>query len=135
MVTLGTRDAAASAKFYQQGFGWSPAFENDEIVFYQLNGTVLGVWDADKLAEDAGRPSGANPSPVALAHNLPSEADAAALLDRLVAAGGTLTQPGSAPPHGGWRGYVTDPDGHAWEIAWNPDWPIDVDGNVTIPRS
>lgn len=135
VITLGTHNHAASARFYQHGFGWVPAFEDDDIVFYQLNGTVLGVWTADKLAEDAGRPHGDNPSPIALAHNLPSQEAAADLIERLVAAGGTVTRPGDAPPHGGWRGYVADPDGHAWEIAWNPDWPLDAEGNVSIPRT
>ena len=49
---------------------------------------------------------------------------------RLVAAGGQVLRPADAPPHGGFRGYVADPDGHAWEIAWNPAWKIDDAGGV-----
>lgn len=52
------------------------------------------------------------------------------LLDRLARSGGAPLRPGDAPPHGGFRGYVADPDGHAWEIAWNPAWPISPEGYV-----
>lgn len=54
------------------------------------------------------------------------------LVERLVQAGGTLIRKGDAPVHGGFRGYVDDPDGHAWEIAYNPTWAIDIDGLVTF---
>lgn len=53
-------------------------------------------------------------------------------MDRLVAAGGTQLRAGDAPPHGGFGGYVADPDGHSWEIAWNPAWSIDDYGHVTF---
>jgi hypothetical protein len=54
------------------------------------------------------------------------------LEDALDGFGGTMLRPADAPPHGGFRGYVADPDGHAWEIAWNPAWPISPEGNVTF---
>jgi predicted lactoylglutathione lyase len=65
-----------------------------------------------------------------LAHNVGSADEVDAVIAKLTAAEGTLLRPGDAPPHGGYRGYVADPDGHAWEIAWNPAWPIDADGHV-----
>jgi uncharacterized glyoxalase superfamily protein PhnB len=69
---------------------------------------------------------------VALARNVESAQHVTRLMERLVQAGGRLLRAADAPPHGGFRGYVADPDGHAWEIAWNPAWPIDEQGNVTF---
>ncbi len=131
VVTLGVEDLDRSRRFYVNGFGWPPVFENDEIVFIQMNGLVLGLWLRDKLAEDMARAAAA-PGSVALAHNVESKGAVEALLDRLAAHGGRTLRPADAPPHGGFRGYVADPDGHAWEIAYNPDWSIDVEGRVTF---
>jgi catechol 2,3-dioxygenase-like lactoylglutathione lyase family enzyme len=93
LLTLGIADFARSKRFYGEGFGWVPVFETPGIVFYQMNGLMLG---------------------------------------RLAAAGGRMLRAADAPPHGGFRGYVADPDDHAWEIAWNPSWPIAADGRVTF---
>ena len=132
VITLGVRDLAASRRFYQQGFGWTPVFENEEISFYQMNGFVLGTWLADKLDEDSQRTKTSTPGAFALAHNVPGESDVQPLIDQLVAAGGTELRKGDAPPHVGFRGYVADPDDHAWEIAHNPAWQIDERGLVTF---
>ena len=130
-VTLGIADLDRSRRFYSDGFGWTPVFENEDILFYQLNGLMLGVWKRDQLADDMARPA-APPGSVALAHNVPGEDDVDALLSRLVDHGGTMLRAGDAPPHGGYRGYVADPDGHAWEFAFNPAWTIDDEGRVTF---
>jgi len=136
VITLGVSDLARSRRFYVEGFGWTPVFENEEIVFYQMNGLVLGTWLKEALAADSRRPDispGGVPSGAyALAHNVPAKEAVAPLMGHLVAAGGTLLRAADAPPHGGMRGYVADPDGHAWEIAWNPAWRIDQDGHVTF---
>jgi catechol 2,3-dioxygenase-like lactoylglutathione lyase family enzyme len=133
IITLSCGDAARSRRFYTEGFGWRPVFEADEIAFYQLNGLLLGLYRtadfADDMAVDAVKPSGG----FALAHNVRSEREVGALIDRLVASGGSLIRTADAPPHGGLRGYVADPDGHPWEIAWNPAFPIDPEGNLTFP--
>jgi catechol 2,3-dioxygenase-like lactoylglutathione lyase family enzyme len=130
VITLGVADLARSKRFYGEGFGWTPVFENPEIVFYQMNGLVLGIWLQAGLEADMSRPAGPGPAAFALAHNVTSEAAVQPLLDRLAAHGGTELRRGDAPPHGGFRGYVADPDGHAWEIAFNPAWPIDAEGHV-----
>jgi catechol 2,3-dioxygenase-like lactoylglutathione lyase family enzyme len=131
VVTLGIADLARSRRFYVEGFGWTPVFENQEIVFYQMNGFVLGAWLADRLAADSGRPA-APSGGFALAHNTATREDVEPAMDRLLAAGGRLLRAAAAPPHGGYAGYVADPDGHAWEIAWNPAWPIDAEGHVAF---
>jgi catechol 2,3-dioxygenase-like lactoylglutathione lyase family enzyme len=130
VITLGVDDVAASNRFYAEGFGWRPVFENDEIVFYQMNGLVLATWLRTQLAGDMMRPGGVGPCAVALAHNVESPEAVRRAMAQLVAAGGRELRPADAPPHGGFRGYVADPDGHAWEIAWNPAWAIDANGHV-----
>ncbi len=132
VITLGIADLARSRRFYTHGFGWLPVFENPEIVFYQMNGLVLGTWARAALEADMRRTGPEAPGAVALAHNVPGRDDVAPLMDRLAAAGGCVLRPADAPEHGGYRGYVADPDGHAWEIAWNPAWTVDDRGAVTF---
>ena len=129
IVTLGVAELARPRRFYGEGFGWLPVFETPEIVFYQMNGLVLGTWLAGKLEDDMGR-KGAGPAAISLAHNVASAADVQPIINRLVQFGGRQLRAADAPPNGGMRGYVADPDGHAWEIAWNPAWPISPEGYV-----
>lgn len=130
VITLGVADIARSKRFYGEGFGWTPVFENDEIVFYQMNGLMLGTWLTTGLEDDMQRPGLTRPGAFALAHNVPEQANVQPVIDRLAAHGGRILRPGDAPVHGGFRGYVADPDDHAWEIAWNPAWKIDERGLV-----
>ncbi|MCX7366048.1 MAG: VOC family protein [Alphaproteobacteria bacterium] len=132
VITLGIADLARSRRFYVEGFGWKPVFETAEIVFYQMNGLMLGTWLASALAEDSRRPPAAGPGAFALAHNVATREDVQPLIDRLARFGGRELRPADAPPHGGFRGYIADPDGHAWEIAWNPAWSISPEGHVTF---
>jgi catechol 2,3-dioxygenase-like lactoylglutathione lyase family enzyme len=132
VITLGVADLSRSRRFYGEGFGWQPVFENDEIVFYQMNGLVLSTWLTRSLENDMQRTSLARPGAFALAHNVASRDAVQPLLERLAGFGGRMLRPADAPPHGGYRGYVADPDDHAWEIAWNPAWPISPEGHVTF---
>jgi uncharacterized protein len=132
VITLGVQDLERSKAFYVGGFGWTAVFENEEIAFYQMNGLVLGTWLTQQLQNDMQRPAAATPGAISLAHNVGSADAVIRLIERLAAAGGRVLRPGDAPPHGGFRGYVADPDGHAWEIAWNPAWAIDAAGHVTF---
>ena len=134
IITLATDDADASRVFYSRGFGWSPVFEAEGIAFYQLNGLLLGVYDRSEFAADMGVDTVAPSGGFALAHNVRNEAEVRNLLTSLVEAGGEMVREADAPPHGGLRGYVRDPDGHPWEIAWNPAFPIDADGNIEFPK-
>ena len=132
VITLGVTDLARSRKFYAAGFGWAPVFENQEIIFYQMNGFVLGTWLVSALEEDMQRNRLLSPGAFALAHNVGAQREVQSLLDKLVSAGGKLLRAGDAPAHGGFRGYVADPDDHSWEIARNPTWSIDESGHVTF---
>jgi hypothetical protein len=132
VITLGVADLARARRFYTEGFGWTPVFENADILFFQMNGFVLGLWPADNLAEDMQRKAAPGAGAFALAHNVASAAEVEPVMQALIAAGGSLLRAADAPPHGGFRGYVADPDGHAWEIAHNPAWLIDAEGRVTF---
>ena len=132
VITLGVSDLVRSRRFYAEGFGWTPVFENDEIIFYQMNGFVLGTWLQKRLEADMRRDSLYRPGAFALAHNVPSQNEVLVVMNCLTLAGGHMLREGDAPPHGGFRGYVADPDDHAWEIAWNPAWAINDQGLVTF---
>jgi catechol 2,3-dioxygenase-like lactoylglutathione lyase family enzyme len=132
VITLGVQDLQRSRRFYVDGFGWTPVFDNGEVVFYQMNGFVLGTWTTRELEEDMQRPGLRTPGAFSLAHNVGSLEEVNCLMARLATAGGRVLRAGDAPPHGGFRGYVADPDDHAWEIAWNPAWAIDIQGHVTF---
>jgi len=130
VITLGVTDLAACRRFYGEGFGWEPVFANKEILFYQMNGLMLGLWLQPQLEADMGRSGLARPGAFALAHNMPSRQAVDDLVARLAAHGGTILRPADAPDHGGYRGYIADPHDHAWEIAWNPAWTFDDAGHV-----
>jgi catechol 2,3-dioxygenase-like lactoylglutathione lyase family enzyme len=132
VITLGIADLARSRRFYVEGFGWKPVFENPEIVFYQMNGFVLGTWLEASLAADMQRPRLVRPGAFALAHNVASPDEVKRVIELLSQHGGRVLREGDAPEHGGFRGYVADPDDHAWEIAWNPAWAIDAEGHVKL---
>jgi predicted lactoylglutathione lyase len=132
VVTLGVDDLARSKRFYIDGFGWTPVFENEEIAFFQMNGLMLGLWLKPKLLEDMGKTVDGGFRAMSIAHNVDGADAVDALIARLAEFGGTVVRPGDAPEHGGYRGYIADPDNHIWEIAWNPAWPIDAEGRVTF---
>ncbi|QUT08357.1 VOC family protein [Sphingobium phenoxybenzoativorans] len=132
VITLGIDDLARSKRFYSEGFGWAPVFENAEIAFYQMNGFVLGTWLRPELEKDMMQNSLMRPGAFSLAHNVGAREDVFAVMSALESAGGRVLRPADAPDHGGFRGYVADPDNNAWEIAWNPAWSIDARGLVTF---
>ncbi len=132
LITLGVAELARSRRFYVEGFGWKPVFENAEIIFYQMNGFMLGTWLSAHLEGDMQRTSLARRGNFALAHNVATLGDVQPAIERLAQHGGRILRAADAPSHGGYRGYVADPDEHAWEIAWNPTWPISPEGYVTF---
>lgn len=129
VITLGIANLPCSRRFYVDGFGWKPVFENPEIIFYQMNGFVLGTWLTSALEDDMQRRL-ARPGPFSLAHNVGAAEEVQQVMDHLSQYGGRILRMADAPPHGGVRGYIADPDDHAWEIAWNPAWPISPEGYV-----
>ena len=121
MITLGVRDLAASIRFYEEGLGLPRMESPPEVAFFTLNGTWLGLYGREALAEDAGVPAeGSGFAGIALAHNLASEVEVDELLEQAVAAGAKLVKPGQKVFWGGYSGYFADPDGYLWEVAHNP---------------
>jgi catechol 2,3-dioxygenase-like lactoylglutathione lyase family enzyme len=134
LVTLGVADVARSRRFYEAlGFRASAASQ-DSVAFLDAGGVVLALFGRAALAEDATVPdSKPGFSGIALAHNTRSEADVDRVLREAVAAGGRLTKPGQKVFWGGYSGYFADPDGHLWEVAYNPAWPLDAEGRLQLP--
>ncbi|WP_041921590.1 VOC family protein [Hyphomicrobium denitrificans] len=134
-ITLGVRDIGRSRKFYEAlGFKASSASQ-PSVTFFDAGGVVLALFGRDALAEDASVPAdGSGFSGFALAHNVNSEADVDRTLSEAVAAGAKLLKPGQKVFWGGYSGYFSDPDGHLWEVAYNPFMPLDGDGRPTLPE-
>lgn len=135
LITLGVRDLARARAFYLDGLGWTEApVGGDGVVFIQLGGIALGLWSRDSLAEDARVPTGEPGfSGVALAYNTRSREEVDAVLALAERAGGRITKPAEEAFWGGYSGYFADPDGHLWEVAWNPGFALDDAGNMTLP--
>jgi uncharacterized protein len=138
LVTLGVRDVVRSTDFYKAlGFPVSDASVKGEVTFFKTDGGILALWGDKDLADDANlsiQPVGdAGYRGSALAMNLDSRADVDAFLAAAVEAGAQLTRSAIATDWGGYNGYFSDPDGHLWEVAHNPHWPIGKDGRPTLP--
>lgn len=135
LVTLGVLDLATSTAFYER-LGWrrSVAASQDSIAFLDLNGVVLALFSRRALAEDAGvRDTPPGFSGVTLAINLSSEAAVDDAFAAVEAAGAAITKPPAKVFWGGYSGYFSDPDGHLWEIAYNPFFPLDDQGRIALP--
>lgn len=133
LVTLGVGDLDRSRRFYAV-LGWSEIEpQQDGVAFFQLNGIGLSLFPRAELAKDAEvADSAVGFSGITLAHNLRSEAEVDALFAEMVAAGAAAVKSPRKVFWGGYSGYVADPDGHLWEIAHNPFFPLDAVGNVTL---
>lgn len=135
VLTLGVRDLAASRKFYVQGLGWKPAFENSDIIFFQTGGMVFALFARDQLAADFDAdPSSFGRPPCSLGYNVRTKGEVDPLLAHAASAGAKVLKPPMQQPWGGYSGYFADPDGFAWEVAWNPFWPIAADGTIKFAQ-
>jgi uncharacterized protein len=135
IVTLGVSDIPAATEFYQ-ALGWnkSESQSNDDISFFQLDNLILAMYGLKGLIEDACIDGDLSvPSAVTLAINLPSEVDVDRFLQNITKVGGTLVKPAAKAFWGGYSGYFADPDGHRWEVAFNPFFPLDENGMIQLP--
>ncbi|MFG1953661.1 VOC family protein [Micromonospora sp. NPDC048830] len=138
LVTLGVADLDRARAFYER-LGWRGQ-KVEETVFYQAGGLAVVLWSRERLAEDAGitedrKGAGSRDGfgGLALAHNVRSRAEVDEVLAEAAAAGARITRPGRETFYGGYAGCFADPDGHVWEIAWNPGFPLADDGTITVP--
>jgi hypothetical protein len=133
MVTLGVADMTRAREFYER-LGWRGQ-EVEETVFFQAGDMAVVLWGRDKLAADAGiEDQGANGfGGVCLAHNVRSRPEVDKVLNEATNAGAEITQAARKTFYGGYAGCFTDPDGHAWEVAYNPGIPLGRDGAIKLP--
>jgi catechol 2,3-dioxygenase-like lactoylglutathione lyase family enzyme len=121
MVTLGVRDLPKAVKFYEEGLGFPRMGSPPEVALFTLNGTWLGLYGRDALADDAHVPSeGEGFEGFTLAHNVHSESEVDKVIAQAAGAGAVVVKQPERVSWGGYSGYFKDPDGHLWEVAYNP---------------
>lgn len=127
-ITLAVKDLDSLVKFYQEGFGFQLKVHHratdaaqDSWAFFDLNGITLALYDHNALVRDASIGAiTANTGAITLSHNVPSKQQLERLMTRLQEMGAHITSPASQAPWGGYRGYISDPEGFLWEIVWSP---------------
>lgn len=138
LITLGVADLDRSRRFYEDGLGWKVSqMVEGQVVFYQLsNGLALGLFGRDDLIKDGqfDDETGARFAGLTIAYNTRDEAEVDAVMAEAEKAGAVIQKPAEKVFWGGYSGYFRDPDGHAWEVAYNPFWELDANGNLTIPK-
>ena len=132
LVTLGVRDLARSRAFYE-ALGWTTnAAPDDDVVFFQAGGTIVGLWGRNELAADSGVEDSGGWGGITLAHNVRSPAEVDAVIDEAERAGARIPRRGAETFWGGYSGVFVDPDGHPWEVAHNPGWTVGDDGSTRL---
>lgn len=133
LITLGVADLERARMFYQQ-LGWQGQ-EVEETMFFQAGTMAVVLWGRDKLAADAGLDDQGvgGFGGMTLAHNVRSRDEVDQVLQEAAAAGADVTRPARETFYGGYAGCFADPDGHVWEIAYNPGFPLGPGGNITVP--
>lgn len=121
MITLGVKDLRTASEFYEYGLGFPRMDSPPEVAFFTLNGTWLGLFGKDELSKEAkvSMPNGTSGS-FALVHNVASESEVNEVIENAVSHGATVTKKAESTSWGGYSGYFQDPEGHLWEIAYNP---------------
>ena len=133
IVTFGVSDLAASRRFYEEGLGWKVASCQDNIVFFLLGAVVLGLYPRELLAEDATvDAAGSGFRGITLAHNVRAKEEVAEVLATAERAGARILKPAQDVFWGGHSGYFADPDGHLWEVAWNPFMRLNERGEIEM---
>jgi len=134
MITLGVSNIAEATAFYERlGFRRSSQSQ-DAVTFMQAGAAVLGLFGRDALKEDARADSvWTGNGGTAVAMNCAGEAQVDAMMAQAEAAGAQILKPAERVFWGGYSGYFADPDGHAWEVAFNPFWPLDETGRIDLP--
>ncbi len=131
LITLGVGDLARARAFYT-ALGWTGESPDDDVVFFQTGGMIVALWSREKLAADSGVVDGGGWGGVTLALNVHSPDQVDSTLAQAAAAGATVARTGAATFWGGYSGVFVDPDGHPWEVAHNPHWHIDAQGQTLL---
>ncbi len=132
VITLGVADLDRSQRFYET-LGWKRGNRDEGVVFFQLPGSILALFSRTALAEDAQvPPAGTGFGGITIAYCARSREEVDAVLAEAEAAGATILKTARDVFWGGYSGYFADPDGHPWEVAWNPGWSLDEQGRVSL---
>jgi catechol 2,3-dioxygenase-like lactoylglutathione lyase family enzyme len=132
LITIGVADLERSRRFYE-ALGWRSNSKPEEgVVFFQSGGMVLALWSREELAADSCVEDGGGWGGVTIANNLPSPADVDAFIERARGAGARIGREPAPTSWGGYSAIFIDPDGHPWEVAHNPFWGIDAEGNISL---
>ena len=133
LITLGVADLDRARAFYA-ALGWRPVASPEGVTFYQMHGAVLGLFGLADLAADQGR-AGASlgTGAMTLAQNFATVAEVDDAYALALGAGATALKRPEKVFWGGYSGYYADLDGHVWELAMNPFWPLAADGSLTLP--
>ncbi|RZA05844.1 MAG: VOC family protein [Proteobacteria bacterium] len=136
LLTLGVSDLEKSKAFFRALFHWEPIPKPFEgVAFYDMGGWLISLFSRTSLAKDAGLAAeGSGFRGIAIAHNVGSRAEVGILLARAAELGGKIVKPAEDVFWGGHSGYFHDLDGHLWEIAWNPGFPLSGDGSIDVAR-
>jgi len=135
ILTLGVKDLEISKKFYAETLGWKTSRPQDDIAFFQAGGVVRAIYPRDKLAEDAlvsPESEGTGFSGITLAYNARSESEVDEIISDLKAKGVKIVKEPQKAFWGGYSSYFADPDDYRWEVAYNPLFPFDENGNVKL---
>lgn len=137
LITLGVDDLPAATAFYEKiGFRNYEKHSQESVTFLDAGGLILGLFGREALAEDANSDIGVQGrGAVALAQNLESEQAVDAYLELVKTAGATILKPAQKVFWGGYSGYFADPEGHIWEVAFNPFWKLDENGGVVLDEA
>ena len=134
IITLGVRDFEASKRFYTEIVGWTPSGAGqDDIAFFQVGGLVFSIYPREKLAEDAAiDPQGHGFAGITLGYNARSESEVDEIIRDLKSRGATIIKEPQKAFWGGYHSYFADPDEYRWEVAYNPYFAFDENGNVNL---
>jgi uncharacterized protein len=133
IITLGVADMPRARTFYERLGYTAGVASNANVTFFQAGGMILALYGRSALAEDAHVPEApAGFSGVTIAYNCRSEAEVDAMIAHAVTCGGTLRNAAQKVFWGGYSGYFADPDGHLWEVAHNPFFPLDAQGRIAL---
>lgn len=135
LITLGVKDLARSLDFYENGLGWKKSnMSQDSVAFFQLNGMVLSLFNRSSLAEDANVPDQVTGfSALTLAYNAESEEEVRNVISKVRMLGAKVLKEPQQVFWGGYSAYFADPDGHLFEVAYNPFFPLNEKGEVVLP--
>ncbi|MGP4040180.1 VOC family protein [Gracilibacillus sp. D59] len=132
VITLGVQDLQRSVRFYQEGLGLptegivGEEFEHGAVAFFDLQNVKLALWGRQDIAHEANvRQTSPNPTECTIGHNVGSKEEVDLVMEQAKQAGAVISDPAHDTFWGGYSGHFQDPDGHLWEVVWNPHWELD----------